>query len=96
MKSLLESGFMPSNKLNSPKRRNVLFGGLMAAGALAFGLENSQQAHAMVSAKLGNSHDTARNQFVEIGGVRYAYRRFGKKDGMPIVLLQHFIGTMDW
>jgi len=42
------------------------------------------------------THNTARNQFVEIDGVRYAYRRFGKPQGSPLLLLQHFIGTMDW
>lgn len=42
------------------------------------------------------SHNTAPNQFVELGDVRYAYRRFGRPGGTPILLLQHFIGTMDW
>ncbi|MGY3484748.1 pimeloyl-ACP methyl ester carboxylesterase [Bradyrhizobium sp. USDA 4011] len=42
------------------------------------------------------THNTARNQFVEVGGVHYAYRRFGKLDGTPLLLLPHFIATMDW
>lgn len=42
------------------------------------------------------THNTAPTRFVEAGGVRYAYRRFGKAGGVPLVLLQHFIGTMDW
>jgi pimeloyl-ACP methyl ester carboxylesterase len=43
------------------------------------------------------THNTAPNQFVEAGGVRYAYRRFGRAGGLPpILLMQHFIGTMDW
>jgi pimeloyl-ACP methyl ester carboxylesterase len=43
------------------------------------------------------THNTARNQFVETGGVRYAYRRFGRPGALPpILLMQHFIGTMDW
>src|SRR5262245_60341527 len=42
------------------------------------------------------SHNTVPNKFVEAGGVRYAYRRFGKSSGIPILLMQHFIGTMDW
>ena len=28
-------------------------------------------------------------------GVRYAYRRFGNQDGVPLVLMQHFRGSMD-
>ncbi|WP_354126617.1 MULTISPECIES: hypothetical protein [unclassified Bradyrhizobium] len=42
------------------------------------------------------THNTAPNQFVEAEGVRYAYRRFGKSQGVPLFLLQHFIGTIDW
>ena len=48
------------------------------------------------SVRAMTTHNTALNQFVDADGVRYAYRRFGKPNGMPLVLLQHFIGTMDW
>ena len=41
------------------------------------------------------SHQTAPTQFVDAGGVRFAYRRFGKPGGVPVVLNLHFIGTMD-
>jgi len=34
-------------------------------------------------------------QFVETNGVRFAYRRFGKAAGVPLVFNQHFTGTMD-
>src|SRR5262245_16676887 len=34
-------------------------------------------------------------QFVEAGGARFAYRRLGPETGIPLVLLQHFRGTMD-
>jgi len=38
----------------------------------------------------------APNQFVEAAnGVRYAYRRFGRKGAVPLVLLQHFRGNME-
>jgi pimeloyl-ACP methyl ester carboxylesterase len=33
--------------------------------------------------------------FVDADGVRFAYRRFGAADGVPLVFLQHFTGTMD-
>ena len=38
----------------------------------------------------------AATQFLEVkGGERYAYRRFGKGSGLPLLLLQHFTGTLD-
>src|ERR1700674_612184 len=41
------------------------------------------------------THQTAPTQFVEANGIRFAYRRFGKPGGMPLVFNQHFRGTMD-
>ena len=41
-------------------------------------------------------HQTAPTQFVEANGIRFAYRRFGKAGGVPIVLNQHYLGTMDY
>lgn len=41
------------------------------------------------------NHDTAPTQFVETNGVSFAYRRFGKQGGVPLVFNQHFVGTMD-
>jgi pimeloyl-ACP methyl ester carboxylesterase len=38
---------------------------------------------------------TAPTRFVEAGGIRYAYRRFGAETGTPLVLLQHFRGGLD-
>jgi pimeloyl-ACP methyl ester carboxylesterase len=42
-----------------------------------------------------DSHHTALTQFVEAEGVRFAYRRFGKKDGLPLVFIPHILGNMD-
>ena len=42
-----------------------------------------------------HTHQTAPTQFVEANGIRFAYRRFGKAGGVPLVFNQHFIGTMD-
>jgi pimeloyl-ACP methyl ester carboxylesterase len=42
-----------------------------------------------------HTHQTAPTQFVEASGIRFAYRRFGKAGGVPLVFNQHFIGTMD-
>ena len=38
----------------------------------------------------------AKTQFIDAkGGARYAYRRFGSGSGLPLLLLQHFTGTLD-
>ena len=42
-----------------------------------------------------HTHQTAPTQFVEANGIRFAYRRFGKSGGEPLVFNQHFTGTMD-
>jgi pimeloyl-ACP methyl ester carboxylesterase len=42
-----------------------------------------------------HTHQTAPTQFVEAKGIRFAYRRFGKSDGVPIQFNMHFTGTMD-
>lgn len=43
-----------------------------------------------------HTHQTAPTQFVETHGIRFAYRRFGKAGGVPLVFNQHFRGTMDY
>jgi pimeloyl-ACP methyl ester carboxylesterase len=43
-----------------------------------------------------DTHQTAPTQFVEANGIRFAYRRFGKAGGVPIVFNQHYLGTMDY
>ncbi|XWK71267.1 alpha/beta hydrolase (plasmid) [Tunturiibacter gelidiferens] len=43
-----------------------------------------------------HTHQTAPTQFVEANGIRFAYRRFGKAGGMPIVFNMHYLGTMDY
>src|ERR1700704_2995447 len=46
---------------------------------------------------MGNhTHHTAPTQFVEARGIRFAYRRFGKANGVPLVFCQHYIGSMDY
>src|SRR5580658_10003941 len=42
-----------------------------------------------------HNHQTAPTQFVEASGIRFAYRRFGKSGGVPLLFNQHFTGTMD-
>lgn len=42
-----------------------------------------------------DTHVTAPTRFVEVNGIRYAYRRFGAETGTPLVFLQHFRGGLD-
>jgi pimeloyl-ACP methyl ester carboxylesterase len=37
----------------------------------------------------------APTRFVDIGGTRFAYRRFGTPAGPPVVCVQHFMGNLD-
>jgi pimeloyl-ACP methyl ester carboxylesterase len=41
------------------------------------------------------THDTVPTQFTETNGIRFAYRRFGKPSGLPLVFVQHFRGNLD-
>lgn len=43
-----------------------------------------------------HTHDTVPTQYVEANGIRFAYRRFGKTGGVPIVFNQHYTGSMDF
>ena len=42
-----------------------------------------------------DTHETARTQFVQVGDVRLAYRRFGRPGGLPLLLLNYFAANMD-
>jgi pimeloyl-ACP methyl ester carboxylesterase len=45
--------------------------------------------------QMTHTHQTAPTQFAEANGIRFAYRRFGKPNGVPLVFNQHYTGTMD-
>jgi pimeloyl-ACP methyl ester carboxylesterase len=42
-----------------------------------------------------DTHETALTRFVEAGGIRFAYRRFGRSGGTPLLLLNYFAANMD-
>src|SRR5580693_8525309 len=42
-----------------------------------------------------DTHETAPTQFVESGGIRFAYRRFGRRGGTPLLLLGYFTANLD-
>jgi len=41
------------------------------------------------------SNITAPTQFLKVKNETYAYRRFGVRNGRPLLCLQHFTGTLD-
>ena len=41
------------------------------------------------------THHTAPTQYIEANGIRFAYRRFGKANGVPLLFNMHFTGTID-
>src|SRR5216683_2365274 len=43
-----------------------------------------------------HAHQTAPTEYVEANGIRFAYRRFGKTGGVPLVFNMHYLGTMDY
>ena len=40
------------------------------------------------------THETAQTQFVKVGDVRFAYRRFGRRCGAPLLLLNYFAANL--
>jgi pimeloyl-ACP methyl ester carboxylesterase len=42
-----------------------------------------------------DTHETAPTQFAEAGGIRFAYRRFGRRGGTPLLLLNYFAANLD-
>jgi hypothetical protein len=44
-----------------------------------------------------DTHETARTQLVQVGDVEFAYRRFGRSGGLPLLFLNYFAAnTDDW
>jgi len=41
------------------------------------------------------TYETAPTEFVQVGGVRFAYRRFGRPGDLPLLLLNYFAATLD-
>ncbi|MEV7807054.1 alpha/beta hydrolase [Microbispora sp. NPDC088329] len=44
---------------------------------------------------MSTTHQTAPTRYVDADGVTYAYRRFGRAGGTPLLMLQHFRGNLD-
>jgi len=41
------------------------------------------------------THETVPTAFIDVKGTKFAYRSFGQQQGVPVVFLQHFTGTLD-
>lgn len=48
-----------------------------------------------IDIKQPDNAETTPTRFVTVGDLRFAYRRFGKPSGIPLVLCQHFRGSID-
>src|SRR6202048_4630337 len=58
---------------------------------------SSELAQKMVNEAVAKAtHQTAPTQFVEANGIRFSYRRFGNRRGVPLVFNPHYTGTMDY
>jgi len=42
-----------------------------------------------------STQQTAKTLYTSVNGINFAYRRLGQSTGTPLVMLQHFRGTMD-
>src|SRR5271170_7056064 len=42
-----------------------------------------------------HTHVTAPTQFVQVGRISFAYRRFGQETGVPLVFMPHYRAGMD-
>lgn len=43
-----------------------------------------------------STHETAETKYATVGGIKLAYRRLGLNNGIPLVMLMHFRGNMDF
>ena len=42
-----------------------------------------------------DTHEITPTQFAEAGGIQFAYRRFGRRGGTPLLLLGYFTANLD-
>ena len=49
----------------------------------------------MSNSVIPDLHGSARTEYIEVGGNKYAYRVLGEAAGLPLVFLHHFTATID-
>ena len=96
------TNYLPSRASTPPSRRRptnavaslTIVAATAAATACAGGQPSSTAATETSVTGVVRAED-AQTQFVERGSVRYAYRFIGVPNGVPILLMTRFRGTMD-
>ncbi|MGG7663823.1 alpha/beta fold hydrolase [Dyadobacter sp. BHUBP1] len=73
--------------------KSVFFSALLAFGLLS--CNNDEASGNQPTPVAVDYHQTAKTQFVEAGGVKYAYRVLGDQPGIPLVLLASLGSSMD-
>ncbi|WP_158798256.1 alpha/beta fold hydrolase [Pedobacter sp. L105] len=73
------------------ERKDFIKLGSIAATGLALFPRSS----ALASQVNADSALTAVTKFIEVKGIKFAYRRFGKKNGLPLIFANYLTGTMD-
>ncbi len=83
--------------MNSSRRTLLAAGTALAWLGTASQIAGASEPQPFTKETKMNSYlyDTVPTQTVEANGVRYAYRRFGAKQGVPLVFFQRFRGTVD-
>lgn len=89
---------MKKPDLSAFAKRGALAGAMalaLAASAVPAFAADSAASQQGAGKTAGQTAVTARTQFVEANGIRFAYRRFGKPGKLPLVFNQHFSGNLD-
>ncbi|MDB5422004.1 MAG: alpha/beta hydrolase [Brevundimonas sp.] len=86
--------------MKTPSRRNMAarFGALaitLAAGGLVVTASPALAGQGQPAGQPACMTTCAETRFLEVDGVRYAYRVIGPDGGVPVVFMQRFRGTMD-
>ncbi len=63
--------------------------------SLLFFATSMLMVEASVAGAAQDSLETAPTKYIEANGVKFSYRALGPTSGTPLILLQHFTGTMD-
>jgi Predicted hydrolases or acyltransferases (alpha/beta hydrolase superfamily) len=57
--------------------------------------ENYSRHYSVLTTEQISDYIEIPTKYIEVEGVNYAYRSLGEPSGVPIICLQHFIGTLD-
>ena len=71
--------------------------GLVFAVTATFGVMPASEAAVKPAPATTSSYTfvSVPTRFVDVDGVHMAYRRYGKRGGVPLVFFQHFVGNLD-